>query len=153
MGWRGSGTRKMPSWQEVQSSWKHDKLKMGWGARTLQKGLGRACPSAEPKKLLKLNKIYRRPQKPKSSGAKDNGWRLSCSSYVCWHKSAKSSGRLMHRSTLHVWMSYNLIIVPLGRLWTDTKNRQWDLWWCLQGENVLMISFDFVEEIRVVENL
>ena len=34
----------------VQSSWKHDKLKMGWGARTLQKGLGRACPSAEPKK-------------------------------------------------------------------------------------------------------
>ena len=151
MGWRGKRDSKDAFLTGVQSSWKHDKLKMGWGARTLQKGLGRACPSAEPKKSFWSWTKY--IEKPKSSGAKDNGWRLSCSSYVCWHKSAKSTGRWMDRRKLYICMSYNLIIVPLGRLWTDTKNRQWDLWWCLQGEIVPMISFDFVEKIRIVENL
>ena len=153
MGWRGSGTRKMPSWQESRvvenmTSWKWDE-----GLGPCKKGWSGPAPLLSLKKLLKLNKIYRRPQKPKSSGAKDNGWRLCCSSYVCWHKSAQSTGRLMGRRMLHVCLSYNLIIVPLGRLWTDTKNRQWDLWWCLQGEIVPMISFDFVEKIRIVEHL
>ena len=135
----------------VQSSWKHDKLKMGWGARTLQKGLGRACPSAEPKKSFWSWTKYIEGLKSQ----KAPGLRTMAGASAAAVMSADISRR---NPQVDKWadachMSYNLIIVPLGRLWTDTKNRQWDLWWCLQGEIVPMISFDFVEKIRIVENL